>query len=80
MNINKSLLIFLMISSIVYSNTLDIRTVKQFNSTNTTNSTPKLVYNHIYNAVAFHFYHYYARCVYTTIITLINMLLISLYK
>jgi hypothetical protein len=84
MNINKSLLIFLMISFIVYSDTLDLRTVKQLNSTNSTNTTPKLVYNHIYNAVAFHFYQYYARCVYKTIIALIDStlmsILISLYK
>jgi hypothetical protein len=87
MNINNALLIFLIISFIVYSDTLDLRTVKQLNSTNSTNSTnttPKIVYNHIYNAVAFHFYQYYARCVYKTIIVLINStlmsILISLYK
>lgn len=42
-------------------------------SNNKTNNTIKIIYTHIYNALLFHSYQYYSKCIYNITFTFINV-------
>ncbi len=43
------------------------------NNNNKINNTIKIVYTHIYNALLFHCYQYYSKCIYNITFTFINV-------
>jgi len=43
------------------------------NNNNKTNNTIKIIYTHIYNALLFHSYQYYSKCIYNITFTFINV-------